>query len=357
MANPQVSIIVPVFKTPIVLLRRSLHSVLDQTLADIELVAVDDASPDDCPQVLDEIAAADERLTVIHRAENGRAGAARNEGLEIAQGEFVLFADADDCLMSDACSRLVALARDNEADVVACSWTDVDGAGQTLRPHALADRLYDLSGKADRLHCFHSMTYALWNKLFRREMLGDLRFVSFEANIGEDTLFNVGALCRCRRMVTTSYSGYRYTVHWASATGRSAKGLPYLETISRSQQAIAETLAATDVAHDREYADWLALKRFVTGCEWIAENRDVAERTELWEHWRNHLSREVLPGLETHRTMGRLFRTVLKMAKPRVAARMMRVATRAHDRATGTVRSGAELLRSCYRLFGRDRIA
>jgi hypothetical protein len=333
MANPKVSIVVPVFKTPIALLQRSLHSILDQTLADIELVAVDDASPDDCPQVLDDIAATDERLTVIHRAENGRAGAARNQGLEVAQGEFVLFADADDCLGPDACSRLVALAGDHQADIVACSWTDVDGAGQTLRTHALADRVYELSRKVDRSRCFHSITYALWNKLFRREVLGDLRFESFEANIGEDTLFNVSALCRCRRMVTTSYSGYQYTVHGSSATGRSAKGMAYLETISRSQQAIAETLAATGIAHDRTYADWLALKRYVTGCEWIAENRDVAERAELWEYWRFVLDRDLVPSMGSHMVMARVFRLLAECGSVHMVARWMRRVTRARDRA------------------------
>jgi hypothetical protein len=338
--RPEVTVIVPVYCPPEALLRRCLASILGQATVPVEVIAVDDASPDPCPGILDEIAAADERLTVVHRAENGRAGAARNDGLDMAHGDFVLFADADDCLEPDMCCRLVALAEEQGADIVACSWADVDEAGQELRAHSLVDRVYDLSKRTDRSRCFHSMTYALWNKLFRREMLGDLRFESFEANIGEDTLFNVGALCQCRRMVTTAYSGYRYTVHGGSATGRSAKGLPYLETISQSQQAIGETLAETGVPQDRGYADWFALKRFVTGCEWIAANPDPAERAHLWAYWRTHFSQEVLPGLGMHRTMGRFFMVVLKVARPQIAARVMRVATRGQDRVAGLLCRG-----------------
>lgn len=331
--RPEVTVIVPVYCPPEALLRRCLGGALGQVGVPVEVIAVDDASPDGCPQVLDEIAATDGRLTVIHRAQNGRAGAARNDGLGRARREFVLFADADDWLPPDACSRLVALAEEHEADIVACSWMDVDRAGQTLRAHSLSDRLYDLSKRTDRSHCFRSMTYALWNKLFRREALRGLRFESFEANIGEDTLFNVAALCRCQRMVTTSYSGYQYTMHGDSATGRSAKGMPYLETISRSQMAIGEVLAATGVAQDRGCADWLALKRFVTGCEWIAENPDATERVELWKYWREQFRTQLAPRMGTHRMTALFFRLLCFAGDVRRSSPIMRRLTRAHDRA------------------------
>ena len=76
MDRPLVSIIVPVYRTPIALLQRFLRSALSQTLSDIQLIAVDDASPDDCPRILDVAAADDNRVTVLHRSSNGRAGMA-----------------------------------------------------------------------------------------------------------------------------------------------------------------------------------------------------------------------------------------------------------------------------------------
>jgi len=76
--SPSVSVIVPVYRTPPELLHRGLRSILGQTLSDIELIAIDDASPDDCPRILDAVAAEDPRAKVIHRPVNGRAGAARN---------------------------------------------------------------------------------------------------------------------------------------------------------------------------------------------------------------------------------------------------------------------------------------
>jgi len=314
-------------------LRRFLSSALKQTVADIELIAVDDASPDDCPRVLDEVAARDDRVRVIHRSVNGRAGMARNDGLDRARGHYVFFADADDVVRPDCCERMIQCARAHDADIVACSWAEVAGAGEVLRRKVLPGRVYDLSQPRDRRHCLRTLHFAPWNKLFRRETIGALRFEQFPVNIGEDTLFNVAALCRSRRMVTMSYLGYEYTVHGASATGRGVKGMAYLETIARSQERIRHVLLASDGGPcARRSADWLALKRFTTGGEWIAAHPDTGERQKLWRHWRAYFRDELRPGLAGPGWLIRGFGCALQLENVALAARLMRITLRLLDR-------------------------
>jgi len=118
MNNIYVSIVVPVYKTPVCLLERFLASALGQSFPNIELITVNDASPDSCPQLLDLWAQNDSRMNVVHRAVNGRAGMARNDGLERARGKYIFFADSDDVMQPDICSRLVDIAETEKADIV-----------------------------------------------------------------------------------------------------------------------------------------------------------------------------------------------------------------------------------------------
>jgi glycosyltransferase involved in cell wall biosynthesis len=312
---PLISIIVPVYKTPIPLLQRFLKSALGQTLADIQFIAVDDASPDDCPEILDTIAAKDNRMIVIHRKKNGRAGMARGDGLAMAKGKYILFADADDIMQPDMCETLYNLALKASADIVACSWSITDHEGNLIGNGRLPDRQYDMKSSRQRAKAYRCMNYALWNKIFRHEVIASLRFEQFEANIGEDTLFNVAALCRSRRMVTTSFCGYDYIVHTTSATGRSVKGMPYLQTLELSDARIRQTIAESDRSKvGKKFSDWLSLKRFITGCGWIAEQQDPKVRTDLWSYWRHHLTERILPSIESSLLLAAWFRLVTYFA-------------------------------------------
>lgn len=332
MSSAVVSIIVPVYKTPIPLLRRFLRSALSQTLADIQLVAVDDASPDECPDILDAAAAKDRRLTVWHRSTNGRAGVARNDGLARAGGRYVTFADADDLMRPNMCETLVALASWHNADVVACSWSMRDQEGHLLNTSYFPDRQYDLTVPRQRAKCYRTLNYALWNKLFRREVIATLRFAQFEANIGEDLLFNIAALCRSRVMVTTAYVGYDYIVHNGSATGRSSKGMPYLRTLIRSGEAIRETVAAGDDSKiGRKYAERLLLKRFAIGCGWIAEQPDPNERAAMWAYWRQYLQEGLLSSLKFFQLLAWWYRRLTTTRDASSVYRWTRLANRITD--------------------------
>lgn len=332
MSNPLVSIIVPVYKTPVFLLQRFLKSALSQTLSDIQLIAVNDASPDDCPRILDAVATDDDRMTVLHRSTNGRAGKARNDGMNLVKGSYVLFADADDIMQPDMCETLLRLAHHHDADIVVCSCSISDQDGNLIGRGYLPNRNYDLTSSSHRAKAYRSLNYALWNKIFRHEVIAPLCFEQFDANIGEDTLFNVEALCRSRTMVTTAYCGYDYTIHNASATGRSSKGMPYLRTLALSGDRIKQTLVGADGSSvTKKFADRVALKRFTTGCGWIADHPDPKEKSVMWKYWRNYLYEHLLPNMESNRLLASWYRLVTAIGNASAVYRLTHIAYRITD--------------------------
>ena len=115
---PRISVIVPVYKTE-AYLSRCVESILDQTCADLELLLIDDGSPDRCPQLCDEFAAKDSRIRVIHKV-NGGVSSARNAGLNVAEGDYIAFVDSDDYIEPDMYEKMLAAAEKNSCDVVLC---------------------------------------------------------------------------------------------------------------------------------------------------------------------------------------------------------------------------------------------
>lgn len=111
-----VSVIIPVYKVE-KYLRECLDSVICQTYADLQIILVDDGSPDSCGEICDEYAHIDNRITVLH-CENGGLSAARNRGLKIAQGEYIYFVDSDDYLEKNAIEVLYRYTKAEELDIL-----------------------------------------------------------------------------------------------------------------------------------------------------------------------------------------------------------------------------------------------
>lgn len=117
--RPKVSIIVPVYNVE-KYIHRCIESLINQTLKDIEIILVDDESPDSCPFICDEYAKKDPRIKVIHKKNEG-LGLTRNAGLEIANGEFIAFIDSDDWVDQTMYETLYNTAQKNKCDTVYCS--------------------------------------------------------------------------------------------------------------------------------------------------------------------------------------------------------------------------------------------
>ena len=119
-----VSVIVPVYKVE-KYLNRCVNSILNQTYKDLEVILVDDGSPDSCPEICDGYAQKDKRVKVIHK-ENGGQGSARNSGLDVARGEYILFVDSDDYIAKNLIEITLQKAERFDADMVIFDYASVD---------------------------------------------------------------------------------------------------------------------------------------------------------------------------------------------------------------------------------------
>ena len=220
----------------------------------------------------------------------------------------------------------------NDADIVACSWTNKNQKGKLLSSKSLSDIKFDLNKARQRALAYRHMNYVLWNKIFRLETIARLHFEQFEANIGEDVLFNVTALCFSRTIVTTSYCGYDYTVHTASSTGRSSKGIGYLRTLSQSGERIRQVLSEYDGSEvGKKFADFLMVKRFITGLGWIAEQPDYSERSIMRTYWYCYLNERILPVLQWYKPLAIWCWMTTRMCNASVAYRLSWIGSKIFD--------------------------
>lgn len=132
MNEKKISIIVPIYKVE-KYLKRCVNSLINQTYKNIEIILVDDGSPDECPAICDEYANRDDRVTVIHK-KNGGLSDARNAGLRIATGEYVMYVDSDDYIEEDSCERLTESITD-DVDVVVGVCKEINPSGITFQQH------------------------------------------------------------------------------------------------------------------------------------------------------------------------------------------------------------------------------
>ena len=118
----KISLVIPVYNVE-KYINQCMDSIINQTLNDIQIICVDDGSLDNCPQILDDYAKKDNRITVIHQ-KNAGVSAARNAGIKIATGEYIIFPDSDDWMELDALENLWKEAEQTDADIVYGDWVE-----------------------------------------------------------------------------------------------------------------------------------------------------------------------------------------------------------------------------------------
>lgn len=127
-----ISVVVPIYKVPENLLRRCVESILNQTYKKIELILVDDGSPDNCPIICDEYAKKDSRVVVIHQKNRGLAGA-RNSGQDVATGYYLTFVDGDDYIDNDSLERLYSYSKNKKYDLIRGMFYKEYGENRTIK--------------------------------------------------------------------------------------------------------------------------------------------------------------------------------------------------------------------------------
>lgn len=226
---PKLSVIIPVYNVE-KYIDKCIGSVLAQTLRDIEVILVDDQSPDNCPQKCDEYSNLDNRVKVIHK-KNGGLGMARNSGLDIASGEYITFLDSDDYVDLDAYEKVCRIADEHKLDSLRFQCNHFNNAGvsspickdltlsvcgdqEQIKRYSL--EIFDLSNKTDGNPVGGSCCMAV----FRLDIIKkqNLRFVSEREYVSEDYIFAFTFNQYAKRIGAIPYTYYHYRVNQESLT-------------------------------------------------------------------------------------------------------------------------------------------
>lgn len=185
--KPAVSVIVPVYQVE-AYLPRCLNSLCSQSLSNIEIILVDDASTDNCGTICEEYASKDARIKVFHQPENRGLSAARNLGIKNATGHYLMFVDSDDWVHEDFCKAAYECAEKNQADLVMFNYIRVEfGKATNNNPTKVFRSFSDgIKTKEESLDMMLADGgNAAWNKIYRKELFEDISYP--EGFLYEDT--------------------------------------------------------------------------------------------------------------------------------------------------------------------------
>lgn len=206
MGNDLISIIIPVYKVE-EYLEKCIESVLKQTYTNLQIILVDDGSPDNCGKICDEYAKKDPRIEVIHKV-NGGLSDARNVGIAKAKGKYIGFVDSDDYIKEDMYEILINLIKEYDADVSICNLYDVIDGKEYIRNNENGIQKYSrLEILKEVLLDKNIQSYA-WNKLYKKELFDEIKYPIGKKYEDIGTTFYVFE--KCNKIVVTSKPEYYY---------------------------------------------------------------------------------------------------------------------------------------------------
>ena len=271
-----ISVIIPVYNAE-PFLPACLDSVLTQTHRDLEIILINDGSTDGSGGICDRYATLDSRIHVVHQ-ENSGVSRARNRGLELTTGELISFVDSDDAMEPDMYELLVRCMEEFRADISHCGYKRFDKQGAFVREVNGTHRTMVQTGE-EAITCMlrgEFFSNGLWNKLFRREIVCDLRFREDLKN-NEDVLFNVHAFSRAKTAVFQDEGKYHYYDHPTSACNRLKARKQNRDAIEAGVQMLPLVTAPETVAavHQRIY------EVRVNQLRWLVRNPQEAAPGEI----------------------------------------------------------------------------
>lgn len=275
MQDVMVSVIVPVYKVERYL-KKCIQSIVDQTYKNLDIILVDDGSPDNCGKICDDYAALDTRITVLHQ-ENSGLSSARNAGISIAKGEYLSFIDSDDYVALDFIEKLVSVCIQKEAEICVCGFSSDEsriGSGDT------SVCLFDKHESIMNLCNDGTGLYTVaWNKLYVRHLFDELRFP--HGRIHEDEAVMYKLLWNSDKTAVIGDKLYFYRYNEQSITNsffserRMDAALGYKERIDFL------------TSHSEEKAAVLTHSVY---CYFLRSNwKNIRQSIENWRYWKKEM--------------------------------------------------------------------
>lgn len=298
-----ISIIVPIYKVE-EYLERCIQSILKQTYNEYELILVDDGSPDNCGEICDRYAEIDNRIKVIHKP-NGGLSDARNVGLEMAGGEYVVFVDSDDWLAPQYLEHLLDVAKKTGSDIVECDIIKTSNENEiAVCESEYGSKCYKTE-EALRLLVEDSVFHQyVWNKIYTREVIGNISFEKGRTN--EDEFWTYQIFGRARKVARIDVPLYFYYQRESSimGVGYNIKRLDGIEAKLRRQEYIEDnfpeltTVAKINLIGSCIYAGQVSLLYMDKNNQQFAKNiidisrkryqlsfcemKDISLRAKIW---------------------------------------------------------------------------
>lgn len=207
--NGKVSIIVPIYKVE-GYLDRCVESIVNQTYSNLEIILVDDGSPDSCPSMCDDWAKKDSRIKVIHKP-NGGLSDARNAGMEVASGEYIAFVDSDDWIEHNMLEALYNEIVSTGSDIAACGIRMVwdDNSPDRILTEQCGRKVFSGTEEAMRgLIQEFCILQTVWNKLYKKERIDKIFFPV--GKINEDEFWTWKAVANAEKVVFIDTPLYNY---------------------------------------------------------------------------------------------------------------------------------------------------
>lgn len=201
--KPKISVIVPVYKVE-KYIHECVDSILGQTYHNLEIILVDDGSPDNCGQICDEYAKKDPRIKVIHQQNQGLS-MARNNGIEIASGDYIGFVDSDDHILPKMYQAMLSAMLENGAQMAECGQQKGDRTFFEQDDSKVYVETFDKA--VERV--IHPGFYNVMNKLYSRELIGKIRYK--KDVLYEDVLFNSQIWKKVKKIVFLPMAHYIYS--------------------------------------------------------------------------------------------------------------------------------------------------
>ncbi len=216
--NKLISVVVPIYKVE-KYLDRCVESIVKQTYKNLEIILVDDGSPDNCPKMCDEWGKKDKRIKVIHK-KNGGLSDARNAGLDVMTGEYVTFVDSDDYLELDAITVLKKALEENDADVAIGRPKFVYENDDSSKNIGLIDNSIICYNNEELIKLLMSHTESMlvvaWGRIFKKEIFKNIRFDV--GRLHEDEFIAAKLFSKINKAVLVNYCVYNYLQRRLSIT-------------------------------------------------------------------------------------------------------------------------------------------
>lgn len=211
MTGKLISVIVPVYKVE-KYLEKCVDSIISQTYDNLEIILVNDGSPDKCPHICDRYKETDGRIKVIHK-ENGGLSSARNAGLAMCSGEYIAFIDSDDCIAEDYIEKLYSAMETENADIAICDFLYTGLLAQYNKKYNSLRFPRFIANGREMLHRYYeyengTALVVAWGKLYRRELFRTLRYPV--GRIHEDEFVFAELMLNCKKAVWIEDKLYFY---------------------------------------------------------------------------------------------------------------------------------------------------